>query len=1210
MTFKRNSTGSYHYSKNDNDTAQGKVTESPKKRFSFYEVEDTSFLDPKPPPVTSDLKTNNVVANEKKSSDAGVSTMKTPDNNNDDVDDDSKEVPPIREKKIHTTMTAEVTESSEKTTNDLVGTTSSTKKSIESIVDENYDIMDIDNILRSLKESEASISGRKFSGYSSFDASHPSNATTHAQQQISLMRKDDDTDTLDINTSTQTPTRSNLKHSIDEPSLSSNDNKYQKKPMPALPPKPETPQSSSSSCHNALLKDTNNENLGLLDASSEATILQQSYNTKIEDITDERKDIIESSQSAAPDTDLSSSSSLIMKSNAMEAVVRNALHHIRVRAQRRTHNTLPPNSPLTKMPSELQNQSIDAITTPTKENYDNMVSHHSLVENNDFSGTAALSDILSNKELEIKARRARMAEYAARLQSSTVSETEQNSPSVTTQSSAFTTHPLHSSEEETNNPNPALIPATQYDDRLLSPAIDVRKTVEVSYNMFRPHNSGKDTGPPIGLANPILSFTPGKNMSDDLTARRITGPIPFELDQQGDHANHTSQTSTDNSTQLPTNLLASSQPSVSDKNEIENIEDEPQRKLNTEEVIERGVESVLVAILEHAGRKANEASSVIENISIEDDGGDIIEKAFASLFIQKKSVSTGANVSTTNFTSSYKNMNQPDSDVGGIKFKDVGSEGLVQEKFQIHNTSVVDELLAEEEETSLSHLDDDKYSIDISMAQTKDTSTNKFAPSSIPQDNLVAIIDNVLHTDEIDDSQFEADLDSELNDIDIGESQNLAKGSSADLPERNETPILACSVSQDGMIAVETIHESESPENKCYQENDEIKSAVLGPLSKKMGGTTGVVLDDQKGNDSDDGKVTPTDPDSRIKSSPDNLRGSLSPSIIHSLTSVVRNAKILNVFSSDSSHSHTKLATNKPRSDNESENEEEFDEEANAMMRELCSHLLPYGMDQSTNDEKTFSRWLTGIQRSWSAENNLSPGLMWNDDDPDEPGYEINQLSKSQLRRVESEFEVMINKFRRNSERSLMKKKETSTFSGILGKGSLKRKSVDTQQNDFERDLAEAEDILDKEEQRHQTEEKVTETVRKELETKCDDSTHLTTSLSRDISAETEGIDEYGLDENPLATNPCFPSVKASGRGKMGELEIYHLPIIYKAKQTGFEPTKDLVLHPGSVFAGQYFVQSELGSAAFSTTYRCVDLTSGKKAEDGEEVSFIIFFIF
>jgi serine/threonine protein kinase len=39
-------------------------------------------------------------------------------------------------------------------------------------------------------------------------------------------------------------------------------------------------------------------------------------------------------------------------------------------------------------------------------------------------------------------------------------------------------------------------------------------------------------------------------------------------------------------------------------------------------------------------------------------------------------------------------------------------------------------------------------------------------------------------------------------------------------------------------------------------------------------------------------------------------------------------------------------------------------------------------------------------------------------------------------------------------------------------------------------------------------------------------------------------------------------------------------------------------LKPGTVFANNYLVQGELGSAAFSTAYRCVDLSS-EEDEDG-----------
>ena len=81
-----------------------------------------------------------------------------------------------------------------------------------------------------------------------------------------------------------------------------------------------------------------------------------------------------------------------------------------------------------------------------------------------------------------------------------------------------------------------------------------------------------------------------------------------------------------------------------------------------------------------------------------------------------------------------------------------------------------------------------------------------------------------------------------------------------------------------------------------------------------------------------------------------------------------------------------------------------------------------------------------------------------------------------------------------------------------------------------------------------------------------------------------------------------FPGVKPTGRGEMGDLEYFQLPIIFKSHVTGFEPTKDMCLEPGNVVAGQYLVEGELGTAAFSTAYRCVDLNSGEGPDDQEEV--------
>lgn len=82
---------------------------------------------------------------------------------------------------------------------------------------------------------------------------------------------------------------------------------------------------------------------------------------------------------------------------------------------------------------------------------------------------------------------------------------------------------------------------------------------------------------------------------------------------------------------------------------------------------------------------------------------------------------------------------------------------------------------------------------------------------------------------------------------------------------------------------------------------------------------------------------------------------------------------------------------------------------------------------------------------------------------------------------------------------------------------------------------------------------------------------------------------------------PNFPGMYYPGEGKAGEKECFYLPIITKSQQTGLEPTKDLVLKSGSVFANNYLVQSELGSAASSTAYRCTDLSSEEDDEGHQD---------
>eukprot|EP00934_Nitzschia_sp_Nitz4_P003771 Nitzschia sp. Nitz4//scaffold106_size73319//22485//26103//NITZ4_005732-RA/size73319-augustus-gene-0.10-mRNA-1//-1//CDS//3329532508//3761//frame0 len=192
---------------------------------------------------------------------------------------------------------------------------------------------------------------------------------------------------------------------------------------------------------------------------------------------------------------------------------------------------------------------------------------------------------------------------------------------------------------------------------------------------------------------------------------------------------------------------------------------------------------------------------------------------------------------------------------------------------------------------------------------------------------------------------------------------------------------------------------------------------------------------------------------------------------------------------------------------------------------------------------------------------NLHGVLDWDESNPNEAGYRIIRLSKSQLRRVEVAFESMINGLKLNSERQLH---------GFGEDGDAK----------FVRELREAERLLDESEE--------TRSKGKTMDKKTP------------VAPPKSDVDTSALSEDELEdSHPDFPGVKTIGKGEMGDLEFFHLPIIFKSHVTGFEPTKDMVLEPGNVVAGQYLVESELGSAAFSTAYRCIDLSS--EAEDGHE---------
>eukprot|EP00816_Leptocylindrus_hargravesii_P001733 CAMPEP_0196807098 /NCGR_PEP_ID=MMETSP1362-20130617/7036_1 /TAXON_ID=163516 /ORGANISM="Leptocylindrus danicus, Strain CCMP1856" /LENGTH=999 /DNA_ID=CAMNT_0042180861 /DNA_START=279 /DNA_END=3278 /DNA_ORIENTATION=- len=109
----------------------------------------------------------------------------------------------------------------------------------------------------------------------------------------------------------------------------------------------------------------------------------------------------------------------------------------------------------------------------------------------------------------------------------------------------------------------------------------------------------------------------------------------------------------------------------------------------------------------------------------------------------------------------------------------------------------------------------------------------------------------------------------------------------------------------------------------------------------------------------------------------------------------------------------------------------------------------------------------------------------------------------------------------------------------------------------------------------------------------CDDGISSSSSSSSSDDDGRRGVVSYvradsGLSSHGNGIGPMMAQSASSSSG--GAMESFHLPIIYTAGKTGFEESSELSLYPGMLVAERYLVQQTLGSAAFSTAYRCMDL--------------------
>ncbi|ESS33160.1 putative cell-cycle-associated protein kinase DYRK [Toxoplasma gondii GAB2-2007-GAL-DOM2] len=90
----------------------------------------------------------------------------------------------------------------------------------------------------------------------------------------------------------------------------------------------------------------------------------------------------------------------------------------------------------------------------------------------------------------------------------------------------------------------------------------------------------------------------------------------------------------------------------------------------------------------------------------------------------------------------------------------------------------------------------------------------------------------------------------------------------------------------------------------------------------------------------------------------------------------------------------------------------------------------------------------------------------------------------------------------------------------------------------------------------------------------------------------THGEAKRGQEHSSLPRQP------QQGRGTTAPAVIYdcfHLKVVFERGRTGFEDHRELVLPPGTLLAGRYEVEKEVGRAAFSRCLRCIDTVTNKQ---------------
>ena len=610
-----------------------------------------------------------------------------------------------------------------------------------------------------------------------------------------------------------------------------------------------------------------------------------------------------------------------------------------------------------------------------------------------------------------------------------------------------------------------------------------------------------------------------------------------------------------------------------------------------EEEVQRGVEKVLLAILEKANSSRGRAvqnqhdehnisnyapQSSLQSHYSQDSMGDTLIRAMDELLLGPQP-QTGPQQLQPPQSHHHYTINNP---LKNASSRDSGMDSVNTGTLSKNSKSVVDELLAEE--------DDNVVSVPSALDMTSPTSTGPALMGESWGDTTEDQHQQHQHREEkkLPDSMEKEDdpLNTTLNAVmlqrtdeeqsdfhDHADVEDLVDGflsSEKDLSvDSGEDAIIVIDDDENDQADVDEhdrYAELAGDDDDDQIDDRESGARVLGPLSK-AGGSTGVVLDIEEVAEDEESDIRhyqqkddPNEdcgPFSHVEDAvaPEQSEAQKRSAIEQQETHHREAEK----QSHDAKHSSSEESEDEKDSDDDDDSTNDAtskDTESKELMRTLCAHLLPFGVDQS---------------------NSLLDAIPdWDEENPNEAGYRIIRLSRAQLRSVEYAFETMI---KATSERRL---------NGI---------DPNAEGNDanFVKELQVAEKLLDDEERRV-AENKLSSTS--SVSSKINNAPLVPGALQ--IDGENDDKESTVDGSSSALCHPDFPGIRPTGKGEMGDLEYFHLPIIFKSHVTGFEPTKDLVLEPGNVVASQYLVESELGSAAFSTAYRCVDLSS-----DGEDVS-------